>query len=387
MKLGILASVASLAAGVALATLVATSLVAQEQKAPEGSKGSSRTAWGDPDLQGKWQFAETATPMERPRQHADKPMLTDEEAAARAEAFTKSQQAAVDPDSDVAFPDALKAAPVHEKGIRGVEYNKFWVDSGIRNVKLWKRTSLVVDPPDGRIPPFTPEAIKRIEAREAGRANRGEADGWEDRNVNERCLQTAFMRIGAGERQIIQTPGYVTVIVGLLNTNEPIVIPVDGRSRPADNVRRWNGISRGRWDGATLVVETTHINGKQDGGPVMASRTPYQRFLGAGDTVTITERFTRVDEETIEHSYTIDDPKTYVRPYTVLRPMTRADPKLLMPENACHEGNYGIVGQLAGGRTDEAYAVRASKGEAELRKPLLAEMKRRTEEWVKANQK
>ena len=219
------------------------------------------------------------------------------------------------------------------------------------------------------------------------RATRGEADGWEDRNINERCLQTAFMRIGGGERQIIQTPGYVSIIVGLLNTNEPIIVPVDGRPKPADNVRRWNGISRGRWDGSSLVVETTHINGKQDGGPVMASRTPYQRFLGAGDTVKITERLTRVDADTIEHSYTIEDPKTYVRPYTVLRPMTKADNTLLMPENACHEGNYGIVGQLAGGRADESYALRAAKGEAALRKPQLQEMKRRTEEWVRANQK
>jgi hypothetical protein len=261
------------------------------------------------------------------------------------------------------------------------------VDAGEHKVKLWKRTSLVVDPPDGRIPPFTPDAIKRIEAREAARANRGESDGWEDRNVNERCLQTAFMRIGGGEREIIQTPGYVSIIVGLLNTNEPIIVPVDGRPKPSDSVRRWNGISRGRWEGSTLVVETTHINGKQDGGPVMASRTPYQRFLGAGDTVKITERFTRVDANTIEHSYTIDDPKTYVRPYTVLRPMTKADDTLLMPESACHEGNYGIVGQLSGGRADEAYALRAAKGEADLRKPLLQEMKRRTEEWVRTNQK
>ena len=385
MSVRVLASLAVLASGLAVAGLASGSLAAQAGKS--GSGGAGKTAWGDPDLQGKWQFAETATPMERPKQYGDKAMLTDQEAADRMKTFLQRQREADDPDSDVAFPDAQQAAPAHEKGIRGVEYNKFWVDAGERKVKLWKRTSLVIDPPDGRIPPFTPEAIKRIEDREAARAQRGEADGWEDRNVNERCLQTAFMRTGAGEREIIQTPGYVAIIVGLLNTNEPIVVPVDGRSLPADNVRRWNGFSRGRWDGATLVVETTHINGKQDGGPIMASRTPYQRFLGAGDTVKITERFTRVDADTIEHSYTIDDPKTYVRPYTVLRPMSKADSSLLMPENACHEGNYGIVGQLSGGRADEAYALRAAKGEADLRKPQLAEMKKRTEEWVRANQK
>ena len=383
MKVSVLASAAALAAGVAFVGFTSGPVAAQAGKAA----GTWRTAWGDPDLQGKWQFAETATPMERPKEHADRAVLTDQEAASRIDAFLKAQKASDDPDSDVAFPDAQQAAPAHEKGIRGVEYNKFWVDAGERKVKPWKRTSLVVDPPDGRIPPFTREAITRIEAREAARAHRGEADGWEDRNVNERCLQTAFMRTGGGEREIIQTPGYVSITVGLLNTNEPIIIPVDGRPKPGDNVRRWNGVSRGRWDGSTLVVETTHINNKQDGGPVMASRTPYQRFLGAGDTVTITERFTRTDAETIEHSYTIDDPKTYVRPYTVLRPMTKADSTLLMPENACHEGNYGIVGQLSGGRADEAYALRAAKGEAETRAPALREMKRRTEEWVKASQK
>jgi hypothetical protein len=387
MKAGVFASVAAFVAGVAVVVLASGPLAAQAGKSADAKGGTWRTAWGDPDLQGKWQFAETATPMERPKQYADRAMLTDQEAAARAEAFSKRQRQADDPDSDVAFPEQQANAPAHEKGIRGVEYNRFWVDAGERKVKLWKRTSLVVDPPDGRIPPFTPEAIKRIEEREAARANRGEAEGWEDRNINERCLQTAFMRTGGGEREIIQTPGYVAIIVGLLNTNEPIIVPMDGRPKPSDSVRRWNGFSRGRWDGSTLVVETTHINGQQDGGPVMASRTPYQRFLGAGDTVKITERFTRVDADTIEHSYTIEDPKTYVRPYTVLRPMTKADSTLLMPENACHEGNYGIVGQLSGGRADEEYSLRAAKGEAELRKPLLQEMKRRTEEWVRANQK
>jgi hypothetical protein len=244
---------------------------------------------------------------------------------------------------------------------------------------------LVIDPPDGRIPPFTAEAIRRIEQREAARAARGEADTWEDRNVSERCLQTAFNRLGGGERQIRQTPGYVVIGVTALNLNEPIIVPLDGRPRPGDAVRTWLGTSRGRWEGTTLVVETTNINGKQDGGPIMASRTPYTRFLGSGDTLRITERFTRVGADTIDYSYTVDDPKTYVRPYTVLRPLLKADDDLLMTENACHEGNYGIVGQLSAARVDEQYALTAAHAEAAARQPQLQEMKRRTEEWMKAH--
>jgi hypothetical protein len=184
-------------------------------------------------------------------------------------------------------------------------------------------------------------------------------------------------------RQIVQAPGWATIFVGTLNSNELILVPLDGRPRPSENVRTWIGIPRGHWEGNTLVVETTHLNDKQDGGPVMPSRSPNQR-IGAGDTVRITERFTRVDPDTIEYSYTIEDPTTYVRPYTVLRPLAKLDDNLLMPENGCHEGNYGIVGQLSAARADEAYALRASQAEASGRQPLFQALKRQTEEWMKS---
>lgn len=366
--------------------------VEAQGRRPVGPTGawSGRTAWGDPDLQGKWELVEVATPMERPKEQANRETLTDAEVAARIEAFKKSAPPS-DPDLDIAYPEVKASAPEHEKGIRGQEYNRFWADSQ-RRIHPWNRTSLVIEPPDGRIPPFTPEAIKRIEDREAARSSRGESDTWEDRNLGERCLSDTFFRFVAGGpagdlsvRHIVQTPGWVAFMVSTLNSNDPIIVPLDGRSRPSDGVRRWYGVPRGRWDGATLVVETTHVNGKQDGGPVMPSRTPYIKYLGAGDAVRLTERFRRVDANTIEYRYTIDDPKTYVRPYTVLRPLLKLGDDLLMPENACHEGNYGIVGQLSGGRADEAYALRAAKAEAEGRGPLLQEMKRRTDEWVRSN--
>jgi hypothetical protein len=353
--------------------------------ARSGGSGTARTAWGDPDLQGKWQTVETATPMERPKEFANREVLTDQEVTARVDAFMKRSQAVEDADADIAFPEIKKVAPEHEKGIRGQEYNRFWVDAGPTRVRRWSRTSLVIDPPDGRLPPFTLEAIKRIEAREAVRHERGEADSWEDRNQNERCLQTVFVRVNAVERSILQAPGYVAINVLALNTNEPVIVPLDNRTRPSAATRRWLGVSRGRWDDTTLVIETTNINGMQDGGPILPTRTPYQRFLGPGDTVRITERFKRVDAETIEYTYTVEDPKTYVRPYTVMRPLTKADDSLLMPENACHEGNYGIVGQLSAARADEAYALNASRAEQAGRQSQLQEMKRRTEEWVRAH--
>ena len=392
MKYEMLASAVVVAGVMQAASLGSGSPAAQGQTSSSGTTKwtLARTAWGDPDLQGKWAVAETGTAMERPREFGDRQFLTDKELADRIASL--SRRAPANDSDDAAFPEIKKTAPAHEKGISGEEYNRFWVDSGSPRITPWKRTSLVIDPPDGRIPPLTPEAVKRIEGREAARRGRGEADGWEDRNLSERCLLTAFVRFaGAGSgsiRQILQAPGHVAIIVATLNSNDPIIIPLDGRPRAGDNVRTWLGIPRGHWEQNTLVVETAQINSQQDGGPVMPSRLPYAMpggsHLGPGDTVRLIERFTRVGPDMMEYSYTIDDPKTYVRPYTVLRPLTKQPDDWLMPENGCHEGNYGIVGQLSAGRVDEAYALKASQAEAESRQPQLQEMKRKTEEWMKS---
>jgi hypothetical protein len=390
MKYGLLAS-AAVAVGVLQAASTGFgSLSAQGQpSAGTTSKWTvAKTAWGDPDLQGKWAMADTGTPMERPKEMGNREFLTDQELAAKVANLIK--QAPEDDQERQA--NAQQRAPEHEKGIRYQEYNAFWNDTGRRQVTPWKRTSLVVDPPDGRIPPLTPDAIKRLETREAARRGRGEADGWEDRNLSERCLLGAFVRFsGNGNgviKQFIQTPGYVAIIVYTLNANDPIVVPLNGAPRPGENVRTWLGIPRGHWEGTTLVVETTHVNNQQDGGPVMPSRTPFGMpsgsHLGPGDTVRLVERFTRVSPDMIEYSYTIEDPKTYVRPYTVLRPLTKQSDELLMPENGCHEGNYGIVGQLSAGRADETFALKAAQAEAAERQPQLQEMKRRSEEWMKS---
>lgn len=399
MKFGLVASIAVAAGALPLALLNLDPLSAQGQ-APGGAPSSwtaPKTAWGDPDLQGKWSMAETGTPMERPKEFGSREFLTEQEMATKVNDARAAAAAAAAPASaeaaDPAFPEVKKAAEKsHERGIRGEEYNRFWVDGGAEQVTPWNRTSLVVDPPDGRLPPLTLDAVKRLEAREAARKTRGEADGWEDRNLSERCLLGAFVRFFGGGRdtlkQFIQAPGYVVIMVYTLNANDPIVVPLDGRPAPAENVRTWLGTPRGRWEGSTLVVETTHLNDQQDGGAVMPSRSPFGMpsgsHLGPGDTVRLIERFTRVSADMIEYRYTIEDPKTYVRPYTVVRPLTRQPDDLLMPENACHEGNYGIVGQLSAGRADETYALKAARAEAESRRSRLEDMKRRAEDWAKS---
>ena len=388
MKYGLPASIFIAAVG-QVAWLGAGLLAAQGQNIAGAATDWTvpRTAWGDPDLQGKWSTARVPTPMERPKEFGTREFLTDEELAKRL-ADAEGQPVTVDEDERTA--QANERAPGHERGIRYQEYNAFWNAGPRPPVTPWRRTSLVVDPPDGQIPPLTLEAVARIEAREAARWGRSEADSWADRNLSERCLLTAFVRFASSERQFIQAPGYVAIIVYALNANDPIIVPLDGRPR-LENVRAWLGVPRGHWEGTTLVVETTQINSQQDGGAIMPSRLPLGMpsgsHLGSGEAVRLVERFTRVSPDMIEYSYTIDDPTTYVRPYTVLRPLTKQSDGLLMPENACHEHNYGIVGQLSAGRADPEYALEAAESEAAGRQGQIQEMKRQAEEWVKSHRR
>ena len=261
MKYGLLASAAVVAGAMLVSSLGIGSVAAQGQSTPGGATKWTvgRTAWGDPDFQGKWAIAETGTPMERTKEFANREFLTDEELATKiADARKRVQKVMRKERSALKKPRRnMRRASVIRSD------NAFWVDGGQRQITPWKRTSLVIDPPDGRIPALTPEAIKRLETREAARRGRGEADGWEDRNLSERCLLTAFVRFttsGTGMKQFFQTPGYVAIMVSSLNSYDPIIVPLDKRPLPAENVRNWLGIPRGHWEGTTLVVETTHIN-------------------------------------------------------------------------------------------------------------------------------
>ena len=231
------------------------------------------------------------------------------------------------------------------------------------------------------MPPLTIDAIDRLEAREAARAHRGEVDDWRDRNIGERCIASGQIKFTTGTFEIFQSPGVVAIRVDAFNHNEPMVVPLDGR--PRLGVRQWMGESRGRWEGQTLVVETDSFIPLQDGGSVMPKRTPLQRYRGTGETLRVTQRFTRTGPDMLEYSYTVEDPNVWVAPYTVLRPMVMEN-DLLMIESACHEGNYGIVGQLSAARVDEEYAMDAAREEAATRVAQYEEMRRAHAEWMRA---
>ena len=290
-----------------------------------------RLSDGKPDLQGTWSFA-TLTPFERPANLADKEFFTQEEAAA----YVKQQIAQGNMDR--------RDGPVEQDV--GRAYNDFWWDRGTSVVKT-RRTSLVIDPKNGRIPPMLPAARERQQERQA--ANRGhEFDGPENRPLPERCL----ILQGAGPPmtptaynnnvQITQGPGYVALDIEM--GHEARIIPTDGRPHLPDSVRLWKGDSRGHWEGDTLVVETTNFSDKNP-------------FHGSSPNLKLTERFRRADANTLMYQFTVDDKDTWARPWTVEIPVTRSEGQLF--EYACHEGNYGLEGSLRGARAQEKEAATA----------------------------
>ena len=280
------------------------------------------TTWGDPDLQGQWN-SQTSTPLERP---IEGPLSsTDSLTAEEAETIETANRARFD----------LPPRP----GSVG-NYNAFWRDIGTPLT----RTSLIIDPLDGRIPPLSAEGQTRIDAERAERSTRGPStspDTYEDLTPWTRCISRGWNGIGSwysSNYQIFQTPGYVVVYQELIH--EPRIIPLDGRQHLPAAVRQWMGDSRGRWEGRTLVVETTNFSRK----------TSYQ---GSRETLHLTERYTRVDEETLDYQFTVDDPHTFSRAWTVARPMRRIADRVSIFEYACHEGNYAMEGILAGARAAE----------------------------------
>jgi hypothetical protein len=222
-------------------------------------------------------------------------------------------------------------------------YNDFWWDRGTKVVKT-RRTSMVVDPPDGRIPALTPEAQKKAAERVEYRRLHP-ADGPEHRPLAERCvlwptagppmLPSAYNN----NYQIVQAPGYVMILVEMIH--DARIIPTDGRPHLPPGVRQWLGDSRGRWEGNTLVVETTNFTDKTT-------------FRGSGDTLRLIERFTRTDPGTLTYEFTVEDETSFVRPWTAEIPMVKAEGPLF--EYACHEGNYGMENVLAGARAEEKRA-------------------------------
>ena len=281
-------------------------------------------AAGQPDLQGLWTNA-TITPFERPKELAGKAFYTKEEAAAY------ERQVAENSNRD-------RRGATAEADVAGA-YNDFWFDRGSKIVPT-RRTSLVIDPPDGRIPALTPEAQKA--AAERAQIAKRAPEGPEDLGLPERCLlwptagppmlPTAYNN----NYQILQVPGYVVILVEMIH--DVRIIPLDGSPHLPQNMRLWMGDSRGHWEGKTLVVDTTNFTDKT-------------HFRGADRNLHLTERFTRDDPATILYEFTVDDPTAFTRPWTAQVPLTKTAGPIY--EYACHEGNYSMFNMLKGARAQE----------------------------------
>ncbi|HTG90047.1 MAG TPA: hypothetical protein VL914_07620 [Vicinamibacterales bacterium] len=305
-------------AGVSLAVATAIAQAPAPRSVP-------RTPWGDPDLQGLWTNA-TVTPFERPANLSGKAVLTQEEAAE----FERQTNQARDADNRGGGTEADL----------GRAYNQFWFERGTKVVGT-RRTSLVTDPPDGRVPALTPAAQSRADARAEAR-RRSPADGPEDRSLVERCIvwPTAGPPMVPGaynnNYQILQAPGHVAILIEMIH--DVRIIPLDGRPHAPQAIRQWMGDSRGRWDGNTLIVTTTNFTDKTI-------------FRGSSANLKIVERFTRVDPDTLDYQFSIDDPESFTRSWTAAVPMTKTDGPIF--EYACHEGNYGMTNLLKGARAED----------------------------------
>ncbi len=335
-------SLARVAAALPLVALLSIPLFGQAPTGQAKPWTSPRMADGQPDLQGVWSFA-TVTPLERPRDLADKAVLTQEEA----EAYAKRQVALQNKDNRV--------------GLRGLDvegaYNDFWWDSGTKVVGT-RRTSLVIDPPDGRIPPLTAAAQERIRTpRQRPITERivigGPAEGPEDLGLSERCLlgfssgPPILPSFYNNNLQIFQGPGYVVIQTEMIH--EARIVPIDGRPHLPAGIRQWLGDSRGRWEGDTLIVDTTNFTHKSAFSGNVLNRG------GGTDKMRLVERFRRAADETLLYEFTVEDPTTWTRPWTVQVPMTKSQEH--MYEYACHEGNYGMRNLLSGARTQEKQAA------------------------------
>ena len=301
------AGVLTLSAGVAFAQSAAVAPNDDARWSPP------RTAWGAPDLQGVWDYR-TMTPLQRPREFTGKTVMSPEEAAA----YTARR---LDEQADYDASPSVHA--------------KWWLDYGTELTDD-KRTSLIVDPPDGRIPALTADAQERNTERGAHRRAHP-ADGADSRGLSERCLTFGTPRLPGGYNnnyQILQTPDHVVILSEMVH--DARVVPLDGRPWP--DIPQWHGEARGHWDGDTLVVEST-------------SYTADAAFRGATGAVRLTERFTRVGPDTIHYEITADDPATWTSTWTLMFPMEKTDQPVF--EYACHEGNYGLENILRNARLED----------------------------------
>ena len=296
----------------------------------------TKTPWGDPDLQGVWNDA-TSTPLQRP--NGSKTDVLD------------------DPESATQFEEQLAYDLSRDRRDGGPEvdvnraYNEHWMDARRLKITSDRRTSLVVDPADGRLPPTVPVSPERQKVRAeraaaANRFNQGMPDVATELSLPIRCIIRTdsppyLPTIYNNDFQIFQSPGYVVIAPEMIHSAR--IIPMDGRPHLGKTLHQWLGDTRGHWDGNSLVIETTNF--RTDDGVVYQGANP--------ETYKITERFTRVAPDTVNYEFTVSDPMTWTKPWTAVVPWTKIDPKEQMYEYMCHEDNFDIVHLLSGARSRE----------------------------------
>jgi hypothetical protein len=303
------------ASAIAVTTLLLMTLapmLSTAQSLLEAEYPGPVTPWGHPDLQGVWD-RRTITPLERPARFANKAFLSAEEILAY-------EQASAARGDGRPLDFGRSGLSVHDPA--DLDYGSKVLVSG--------QTSLIVDPADGKIPAFTQSARQRATLSEQAREERGTADSWLDRSLQERCItwgipQGMLPQAYNNNIQIVQTERAVLILNEMVHDIR--IVPLDGRPHLPDSIRQWHGDPRGYWEGNTLVVESRNFSAKTN-------------FQGASENLRLTERFTRIGENVLQYGFTVEDPDTWVRPWTVSFPMLRGEEP--MYEFACHEGNYGL---------------------------------------------
>jgi hypothetical protein len=338
-----------LCCGVSLAALVISAPAQSPRNAASASSANKwtapRTAEGKPDFSGFWSN-NNATPLERPKELAGRATLSDAELAS----MKKKAHELFGGKSDAAFGDSVFTATLanvqgQRDGFKSIDgetgdYSSVWTVE-----RDWdNRTSLITDPPDGRIPAMTPEAQQRRQTALAAAAR--PAEGPEDRSLSERCISYGTPQLTEGyqsQYQIVQSPGSIAVMTEMIH--DARVIPLSAAPHPPEAIRQWRGDSRGHWEGDTLVVDTTNYK-------------PRAFMSISSEKLHVTERFTRTGPELLKYEITIADPDVWTNPWSLMIPLHRSS--LPVYEYACHEGNEGLVGILAGARAQEAAAAKSS---------------------------
>jgi hypothetical protein len=329
---------------VAVAGLMASTVAGQSAAGRSSSTTwkAPRTPDGKPDLQGNW-TNNSVTPLQRPTAWKNKTTLNDGELAELKKLVAQVTEEGGDAQfGDQIIENALAGVKNPESSDSGTgNYNHFWL---VERTVDDRRTSLLTDPPDGRLPPMTKAATDQQAA--AAQARRGRRlDNPEERGVGERCVNFGVPKLGAGYNSyytIVQTPTHVVFLSEM--AHDARIIPLDGRAFPDKKIQNWNGEPRGRWEGDTLVVESKNFSPKSD-------------FRGSRENLHLIERFTRVGPNTMNYEITVNDPSVWTKPWTAMVPFQRTDD--LIYEYACHEGNYrSMEGSLKGTRVLEQEAAR-----------------------------